>query len=98
MQKSDNELCLSLNFRRISGPRHILMEKHLKILSEFFKIYSTQMKILLGTNQNEVTQENWKNTSEWQLFLHNAIALLDLVQETPMKPLLCPLSKKCFFN
>lgn len=63
-QKSDGEFFLSLNFRRKSVLRQILMEKHLRIPSEFFKTYSIQMKILSGTSQNEVTQEKWKDMSE----------------------------------
>ena len=52
------------------------MEKHLKVLSEFFKTFSTQMKILLGTSQNEVTQGKSERTwLKWQLFLHNGITL-----------------------
>lgn len=67
------------------------MEEHLKILSGFFKTCSIQMKILLGTSQNESTQEKWKDIS-------GMAALLDLIRETPMKPILCPLSKKMFFK
>ena len=63
------------------------MEKHLKILGEFFKTFFTQMNILLGTSQNEVTQGKSERTClKWQLFLHNGITLWIGFTKHPWRP------------
>lgn len=82
--------CLKLKLKRKSVLRHILKGKHVKILCGFFKTYPIQRKLLLGKVRMKLYRKGGRTCSKWQLFLHSGIALLDLVQETPMKSMLCP--------